>query len=149
MVRLMLATLVVVSLSCADKPSPEAQIRKVLDEGAAALEAQDAARAAETLSDGYKDPAGQTKDKLKGIAFFALQRGPVLLSMQAVDIKVDGAKAVVTMKVLAIQGRAVVKSAKDLLPSNARSFDITIAMVNDDGWQIASIDGLPRLGVDP
>lgn len=137
--------------SCATKETPEAQIRKLLDDGAAALEARDAARAAETLSESYRDGAGRTKDKLKGLAFFALQQGPVLVSMQTVDIAVDGARARVTMKVLAIQGSPELKTAKDLLPTNARSFDLTLTMVKDDGdWRVAAIDGLPRggMGVD-
>jgi hypothetical protein len=133
--------------SCTAKETPEARIKKVLDEGAAALEARDPARAAEVLSESYQDSAGRTKDKLKGLAFFALQQGPVLVSMQTVDIKVDGARAAVTMKVLAIQGSPELKAARDLLPTNARSFDLTLTMANDGGdWRVAAIDGLPRTG---
>ena len=148
--RLVLASLVMLSLACAKKETPEAQIRKVLDEGAAALEAQDAPRAAEVLSDAYKDGSGRTKDKLKGLAFFALQQGPVLVSMQTVDIQVDGQTAAVTMKVLAIQGSPVLKTAKDLLPTNARSFDLKLTMVKEGDWKVATLDGLPRggMGVD-
>src|SRR5687767_15863786 len=91
-------------VACSPKETPEQQIRKVLDEGAAALEARDSDRAAKTLSDSYKDTAGRDKQKLKGLAFFALQQGPVLVSMQTVDIQLDGKdKANVSMKVLAIQ----------------------------------------------
>ena len=149
--RLLLASLVLVSLGCAKQETPEAQIRKVLDEGAAALEAQDAPRAAKVLSESYKDSAGRTKDKLKGLAFFALQQGPVLVSLQTVDIQVNGTRADVTMKVLAIQGSPVLKSAKDLLPTNARSFDLKLAMTQENGaWQVAAINGLPGggMGVD-
>lgn len=148
--RLLLASLIALSCACAAKETPEAQIRRVLDEGVAGLEAQDAPRAAATLSDSYRDAAGRTKGKLQGLAFFALQQGPVLVSMQTVDIKVDGERAEVTMKVLAIQGSPVLKSAKDLLPTNARSFDLKLSMIKDGTWQVATIDGLPRggMGVD-
>ena len=146
--RLVLASLVALSLSCTAKETPEAQIRKVLDEGAAALEAQDAPRAADTLADGYQDAAGRTKDKLKGLAFFALQQGPLLVSMQSVDIKVNGDKATVTMKVLAIQGSPALKTARDLLPTNARSFDLALTMIKDGAWRVAAIDGLSGLGTE-
>lgn len=144
----LLALLVGLGAACAKKESPEVQIRKVLDEGAAALEARDAPRAAETLSDTYKDGKGRTKDKLQALAFFALQQGPVLVSMQTVDIKVAGGdKASMSMKVLAIQGSSELKTAKDLLPTNARSFDLTIAMVKEGSdWKVASIDGIPGGG---
>lgn len=129
--------------ACSPKETPEQQIRKVLDEGAAALEARDSDRAAKTLSDAYKDSAGRDKSKLKGLTFFALQQGPVLVSMQTVDIQLDGKeKANVSMKVLAIQGSATLKSAKDLLPTNARSFDLKIAMVKEGEWKVASIEGI-------
>lgn len=141
----LVAAVAVLSISaCSPKETPEQQIRKVLDEGAAALEARDSDRAAETLSDSYKDSAGRDKSKLKGLTFFALQQGPVLVSMQTVDIQLDGKdKANVSMKVLAIQGSATLKTAKDLLPTNARSFDLKIAMAKEGSdWRVASIDGI-------
>jgi hypothetical protein len=132
--------------ACTAKETPEQQIRKVLDEGAAALEARDSDAAAKMLSDAYKDDAGRDKQKLKGLAFFALQQGPVLVSMQTVDIQLDATnkeKASVSMKVLAIQGSATLKTAKDLLPTNARSFDLKLAMVKEGSdWKVASIDGI-------
>lgn len=141
---LLLATLGLALSSCSPKETPEQQIRKVLDEGAAALEARDSDRAAKTLSDAYKDSAGRDKSKLKGLTFFALQQGPVLVSMQTVDIQLDGKeKANVSMKVLAIQGSATLVTAKDLLPTNARSFDLKIAMAREGSeWKVASIDGI-------
>lgn len=142
--RTLVALAVFSIAACSPKETPEQEIRKVLDEGAAALEARDSDRAAKTLSETYKDSSGRDKQKLKGLAFFALQQGPVLVSMQAVDTQLDGKdKANVSMKVLAIQGSATLKSAKDLLPTNARSFDLKIAMVREDGdWKVASIEGI-------
>lgn len=131
-------------VACSAKGTPEQQIRKVLDEGAAALEARDADRAAKTLADAYTDTSGRDKHKLKGLTFFALQQGPVLVSMQTVDIQLDGKeKANVSMKVLAIQGSATLTSAKDLLPTNARTFDLKIAMAKEGSdWKVASIEGI-------
>src|SRR5689334_17534989 len=99
------------ALACAKKEPPEVQIRKMLDAGAASLEARDAKAAAETLSDDYLDKSGRTKDKLKALTFFALQQGPVLVSMQNVDIKMNGDdRAKVSMKVLAVQGSSELKT---------------------------------------
>ncbi len=144
--------LVVASLAlggCHKHESPEEQIRKVLDDGAAALEARDAKKAAEVLSDAYKDDAGRDKQKVKGLAFFALQQGPVLVSLQKVDIKVDGDHAAVALKVLAVQGNPTLKTAADLLPSNARAFDLTLSLAHeDDGWRVTAIDGLHAGGLE-
>lgn len=142
--RLLLTLAVLSLLACSPQETPEQQIRKVLDEGAAALEARDADRAAATLSDSYKDGSGRDKRKLKGLAFFALQQGPVLVSMQTVSIVLDGKdKANVSMKVLAIQGSDTLKTAKDLLPTNARSFDLSLAMAKEGSvWKVASIEGI-------
>jgi hypothetical protein len=148
--RILLIATLALAAACSPKETPEQQIRKVLDEGAAALEARDSDRAAKSLSDAYKDSAGRDKQKLKALTFFALQQGPVLVSMQTVDIQLDGKeKANVSMKVLAIQGSATLKSAKDLLPTNARSFDLTIAMAKEGSeWKVASIDGINVGGFD-
>src|SRR4051812_29900964 len=98
----------------------------MLDAGAAALEARDAQKAAAVLADDYKDKSGRTKDKLKGLTFFALQQGPVLVSMQNVIIDVAGDSAHVKMKALAVQGNSELKTAADLLPTNAKAFDLTL-----------------------
>lgn len=140
-----LLTLAALSLlACSSQETPEQQIRKVLDEGAAALEARDADRVAATLSDNYKDGNGRDKQRLKGLAFFALQQGPVLVSMQTVTIALDGKdKANVSMKALALQGSDTLKTAKDLLPTNARSFDLKLAMAKESGdWRVAAIEGI-------
>src|SRR4051794_11850510 len=126
MLRTLVIGLALVFGACTPKETPEQQIRKVLDQGAAALEARDAKAAADVLDDAYADSAKRTKKQLQQLAFFALQQGPVLVSMQNVDITVDGANATASLKVLAVQGSPTLKSTKDLLPTNARSFDLTV-----------------------
>ena len=131
------------AVGCAKKESPEVLIRKALDDGAAALEARDSDKAAQVLSDSYKDDRKRTKKQLKQLAFFALQQGPLLVSMQNVDIKVDGDQAHATLKVLAVQGSAELKTAKDLLPQNARAFDLDVALAKQDGaWKVTARNGL-------
>lgn len=129
--------------ACRAKETSEVLIRKTLDAGAAALEARDVEGASAVLADDYKDDRGRSRKQLKQLAFFALQQGPVLVSMQSVDIHVEGMVADVTMKVLAVQGSAELKTARDLLPTNARAFDLTLRMTNTtDGWKVAAINGL-------
>jgi hypothetical protein len=145
----LVACVALAATACRDKETPEAKIKKVLDEGVAALEARDASRAADVLSDEYGDKKGRDKQKLKQLAFFALQQGPVLVATQSADIQVDGARATVAMKVLAVQGNAELKTAADLLPSNARAFDLTLTLVKEGSdWKVKAIDGLSGGGWD-
>lgn len=128
---------------CRKQETPEAQIRKVLDAGVAALEARDVDAAAALLAEGYKDDAGRTRKRLKQLAFFALQQGPVLVSLQSVDVQVQGEAAMVSLQVLAVQGAGELKSARDLLPTNARAFNLTARLIrDDDAWRITALDGL-------
>jgi hypothetical protein len=145
-VTLALALLAVLS-GCREKESPEARIRLALDSGVAALEARDLEGATAVLDDDYQDKAGRTKKKLKQLAFFAMQQGPVLVSLQSVDVQVAGDAATVALKALAVQGSSELKTARDLLPTNARSFDLTISMVKrGKDWKVAAIEGLGGLG---
>lgn len=132
-----------VGTGCTERESPEAKIRKVLDAGVTALEARDVDAAAATLAEGYKDDGGRTKTQLKRLAFFALQQGPVLVALQSVDVTVEKGAATAKLKVLAVQGSAQLKSARDLLPTNARAFDLVVRLVDkDDDWLVTAIDGL-------
>jgi hypothetical protein len=130
--------------------SPEDQIRALLNEGVAALEAQDVAGAADLLHDDYKDGGGRTKSALKGVTFMALRRGPVFIGLTKVDIAVDGARATADVEGVALQGQPEVKVARDLLPERGRAFDVTVALtrVDDDTWRVTAIDGLSASFLD-
>lgn len=137
----------VVGVGCRKQETPEAQIRKVLDAGVAALEARDVDAAAALLAEGYEDDAGRTRTRLKQLAFFALQQGPVLVSLQSVDVQVQGDAATVSLQALAVQGAGELKSARDLLPTNARAFNLTARLIrDDDAWLITALDNLGRVG---
>ncbi|HEY4224114.1 MAG TPA: hypothetical protein VGO62_22320 [Myxococcota bacterium] len=143
---LLVAFVALCALSCSKPETPEAQIQKLLDRGAKALEDKDAAAAADTLSDRYGDNAHHNKQQLKQLAFFALQQGPLLVSFQTVDIHVDGAHATAKLAVLAVQGSATIVSPKDLLPSNARAYNLSLRLEKDGkDWKIDAIDGLGGL----
>jgi hypothetical protein len=140
--RVLFLALGLLGASCAKKATEEDQVRKVIDEGVAALEARDSARAAETLAEDYSDARGRTRDKLKRIAFFVLQQGPVLVRLSDVQIKVEGKSATATIKALAMQGSGELKTAADLLPTNARAFDLTLRFSKESGdWLVTALDG--------
>jgi hypothetical protein len=141
--RWLIAFVVVVALGCAKKDSPEAQIKKVIDDGIAGLEDRDADKAAETLADDYADKSHRTKKQLKQLAFFALQQGPLIVAVQDEHVHVDGDTGTVELHLLAVQGNAQLKSASDLLPSNAKTFALTLHFAKQGSvWKVSSIDGL-------
>ncbi len=134
--------LVCVLVACSKPVNDEAQIRALLDAGAAALQARDATAAAKLLATSYTDSSGRSRDDLKRLAFFALQAGPVLVKVGDVSVKVDAATASATVNVLAVQGNATLKTAADLLPQNARLFSLAVAFAREDGaWRVQSING--------
>jgi hypothetical protein len=137
-----LALLALLLGACRAKETDEARIRKVLDEGAAALEARDTARAADTLAPDYRDPRGRTRDQLERMAFFVLQQGPVLVRLGEVKVEVTGAKATAAVHGLAVQGSGQLKSAADLLPTNSEALDLTVHLAKHGSeWKVTSIEG--------
>jgi hypothetical protein len=146
---LLLALAFSLCTSCAKKENDEAKIKKLLDTGVAALEARDSKGAAALLADDYRDAKGRTKDKLKGLTFFVLQQGPILVKLGDVGVTVQGDNAVATLRALAVQGSGQLKTAADLLPTNARAFDLTVKLVRDgSGWLVTAVDGDGSSGFD-
>ena len=143
-----LACGVLLAAACA-KESPEAKIRRALDDAVAALAAKDAKGAGAVLADDYADTGKRSKTDLVRLAFFALQRGPVFVRLNSVETDVMGDTAATRLEVLAVQGAPEVKSAADLLATNARTFELTLAWKRDGGdWQVTRIDGLPSLSFE-
>jgi hypothetical protein len=55
---------------------------------------------------------------------------------------VEGKSATATIKALAMQGSGELKTAADLLPTNARAFDLTLRFSKESGdWMVTAIDG--------
>lgn len=132
--------------------SPEDQIKALLQEGVAALEAQDVGRAAVLLHDDYKDQAGRTKSALKGVSFMAVRRGPIFIAFSDVNVTVPpaGTSASAAITGFVLQGQPEVKVARDLIPQRGRAFDVTVALtrVDDETWRVTAIDGLSASFID-
>ncbi len=130
--------------------SAEDQIRKVIDDGVAALEAADVKGATTLLHEDYRDESGRTKDALKGVTFMALRRGPLVVGLTKVDVTVAGESARAVVQGVALQGHAEVKVARDLLPQRGRAFDATVAFrrVDHDTWRVTAIDGISAAFLD-
>ena len=130
--------------SACRRETPEAKMRRALDDAVAALAAKDAKGAGAILADDYVDGAKRSKTDLVRLGFLALQRGPVFVRLQSVATVVEGASATTELTVLAVQGAPEVKSAADLLDTNARTFELTLRWRNDgDRWRVTTVDGLP------
>lgn len=132
-------------VSCAAKETDEQLILKVLDEGVAALEERDVARAKKLLAEDYEDASKRQKQTMGQLAFFATQRGPLAISLRNIQITVDGLRATVTLNALALQGGSEImemKELKDLLPERGRDFKLTLTLEKrDDKWLVVAMDG--------
>ncbi len=143
------AVLVATLLCACSRETPEAKMRRALDEAVAALAAKDAKGAGAILADDYADGAKRTKKDLVRLGFFALQRGPVFVRLQGVTTTVEGERATSEVTVLAVQGAPEVASAADLLDTNARTFELTLTWRDDGGaWRVTRVDGLPSLSME-
>lgn len=128
---------------------PEDVIRRTLDEAIEALGKKDAREAGAVLADDFVDDAGRTKKDLVRLAFLALQRGPVFVKVSSLDTTVEGSRATSSVQVLAVQGAAQVKSAADLLDTNARRFELTLSWRKEGSdWLLTRVEGLPRVSLD-
>jgi hypothetical protein len=79
---------------------------------------------------------------MKGIAMFALRRGPVLVAIQDLKIVVTGDTATADCKVFAVQGAAEVNTPRDLLPQRARELTLKTTWAKEgDVWRVRSIHG--------
>lgn len=145
---LLVLALVVALMGCR-RDRPEDVIRRTLDDAIVALGQKDARLAGAVLAEDYSDEGKRTKKDLVRLAFMGLQRGPVFVKLTSVDTEVSGSSATSRVKALAVQGSASVKSAADLLDTNARTFDLTLTWRRDgDEWLITAMEGLPRVSFE-
>ncbi len=131
------------SLGCSDKRSPEQQIEALLEQGVKALEDKDIKAAGELLADSYRDSNGRDQRQMKGIAFLVLRRGPVHLSLSDKKIELDasGTNATVSMKVTALQTAGAPQTVGDLMP-RGRAIDVQVHVVKEgDDWRVTAIEG--------
>ena len=130
------------ALACEEKKTPEQEIQELLDRGVAALEKNQLSEAVALLSDSYLDVSGRDQQKMKSLTFMLLRRGPVMVFMSDVQIKVNGVSASVQLKATAVQGKRKIAQLKDVIPQNARKMDITLQLLKEgDDWGITAIDG--------
>ncbi|MCC7070940.1 MAG: hypothetical protein IT383_06445 [Deltaproteobacteria bacterium] len=144
-----IAFVCVILLSACARETPEAKMRRALDDAVAALAAKDIKGAGAILADDFTDGAKRTKKDLTRLGFLALQRGPVFVRLQSVSTEVEGARATTELTVLAVQGAPEIKSAADLLDTNARTLELTLRWRKDGGdWQVTHVEGLPTLSFE-
>ena len=122
--------------------TPEAAVRRVLDDGVAALHARDVARAARHLSPAYRDRFGNTATEIRQLAAFTLGRGPVYVLLRDTKIEVEGTSARVTTTAYAVQGQPEVRRLGDLVPRDADRLELTLTFALEGGrWRLRAVDG--------
>lgn len=140
--RAAVAIAVLLLAGCTEKLSDEEQIRRVLDQGVAHLEAGDSASAADLLSERYLDSTRRDRTTMKRIAFFILRRGPVRIALKDVVIDVEGNKATARFVAWGLQGAAEINTLSDVLPTGARQMQLDVKLAReDDDWRVTAIDG--------
>jgi hypothetical protein len=138
----LLATAGAVATPACKRETPEAAIRRVIDDGCAALQERDVARAVRHLSPEYKDKLSRTNQQMRGLAFWVLRRGPVTVFLRDTKIEVAGEAATVTTEAHTFLGRTEINRLADLIPQGAQKFDLTIKFAREGGdWKVRAIDG--------
>ena len=111
--------------------------------GAKALDDNKMSDAMDVISEQYGDSAKRDKKQLKGILFIALRRGPVWVALRDIVVTLDGAKASASLNAFAMQGKAKIETLGDVIPDQARKFELEIKLMKDDDtWTITAIEGL-------
>ena len=124
------------------RETPEAAIRRVLDDGCEALQQRDVARAVRHLSPQYQDKLSRTNQQMRGLAFWVLRRGPVTVFLRDTKIEVDGETATVTTVAHCFLGREHIDRLSDLVPQGAQRFELTLRFVRERGdWKVRALDG--------
>ena len=136
-----LAAVIALTSGC-HEDTPEAAVRRVLDDGVAAIHARDLDRAARHLSPAYRDRFGNTASDIRQLAFALLGRGPVYVLLRETKVEVDGATARVTTTAYAVQGQPQLRRLGDLVPRDADRLDLTLTFALEDGrWRLRAVDG--------
>jgi hypothetical protein len=124
------------------RETPEAAVRRILDDACDALQTRDVARAVRHLSPDYKDKLSRTSRQMRGLAFWVLRRGPVTVFLRDTKIEVDGATATVTTVAHSFLGHSEINRLADLIPQGAQRFELTVRFAREgDVWKVRAIDG--------
>jgi hypothetical protein len=142
LVVVLLAAAGAMATSGCTRETPEAAIRRILDDGCDALQARDVARAVRHLSPDYRDKLSRTNQQMRGLAFWVLRRGPVTVFLRDTKIEVKGDAATVTTTAHAFLGRTEINRLADLVPQGAQRFELTVGFALERGsWKVRAIDG--------
>ncbi len=134
--RLLQAFLSVALLAGCRRETPEARIRKAFDACVQAVEAGDAAKAAQGLSPGFTGPEGMDQAGARLYLAGILAREKVGVHVLAQDLAVRGAEAVQTVD-LVLTGR----SGGALLPGEGSRRALVLRWERRDGeWKIREIE---------
>ena len=143
--RILLALLLAVGLGCDAPPTPEQEVRAVLDALEAAAERGDASAFAELVSAEYSDPYGHDRDGLRAfVAFQVMQSGrgrEVIVRVRDVSFT-DPGRAVVMLSV----GFAGSRGARGL---GAEVYAVDMDLLREgDTWRVSIAQWHPAPAVD-
>jgi hypothetical protein len=137
--------------ACSSKSqTPTEQVTKFIHQGIKAIENNQIGDVTSLLSETYQDPDGRTKKKMKRLVFFVLRRGSVTIFLENLQIQFKNDEATVDCELIGLQGHHKIKDIKDLLPKNAKRFNLKLKIAKEeDQWKLRSMSGDGfRLGMD-
>ena len=131
--RILVALLLAALLGCGEAPTPEQEVRAVLDALEAAAEGGDASAFADLVSAAYSDPYGHDRERLRAfVAFHVMQSGrgrEVIVRVRDVSFT-DETRAVATLAV----GLAGAQGSRGL---GAEVYAVDMDLVReDDAWRV-------------
>jgi hypothetical protein len=128
--------LLAVALGCGTAPTPEEEVRAVLDTLEAAAENGDLSAFTELVSASYSDPYGHDRDQLRAfVAFHVMQSGrgrEVIVRVRDVAFT-DPARAVVTLSL----GLAGNRGSRGGLGADVYAVDLDMVREDDDAWRVS------------
>lgn len=123
--------------------TPEAEIERVLEEGAQALEARSLDALEELISDSYRDDRGRDKKTLLRTAFLVFRRGPIRVLRVGTEIEATPESGQARFTAHALQGREVQETPLDLLPQRVRGYRVVLHFIwEGDRWRVRRIEGV-------
>ena len=127
-------------LSCSG-PTPEEQIRALMEEAQAAAKERDLDALMATVSDAYADADGRNKLGLRSfIAFYFRQHGTIYVLYQERELVLQGADSARLRANVGLAGQPF-GSGVDLTRIQADLLAISVTLRREDGeWKVASAD---------
>ncbi|MBI5190634.1 MAG: hypothetical protein HZA22_08150 [Nitrospirae bacterium] len=124
---------------CGGEQTDEDLIKAAIQEMAEGAEAKDLGRVKGHISDGYKDPAGNDYQALKGImAFYFMQPESINVFLRRQEVEIRDGKGYATVRAVISRG-AKAESVTDLVPSEAGGFIFDFTFEKEGGdWMLTS-----------